>query len=267
MGPEAASVPGAAAHVTRDACAGSVLPVRLYADLADWYHLVTAPHEYAEEAEHVMRLLAAARPAPPATMLELGCGGGNLASHLDVPELVLTDLSPDILRASRRLNPGRRHVAGDMRTLRLGRRFDAVLVHDAIDYMLTEKDLLAALRTVAAHLAPGGAAVLLPDETLETFAPGTSHGGHDGDDGRAVRYLEWVRAPEPGASTYAMDFVFLLRDAGGATRVVHDPHVCGLFPQATWRRLIAEAGLAEVDAPDVEDPWEGEHVPMVVRPA
>ena len=240
---------------------------RLYAELADWYHLVTPPGEYVEEADHVTRLLAAARPAPPATMLELGSGGGNLASHLEVPELVLTDLSPDMLRVSSRINPGREHVEGDMRTLRLGRRFDAVLVHDAIDYMLTEDDLRAALRTVAAHLAPGGAAVLLPDATAETFAPGSSHGGGDGDDGRGVRYLEWVREPAPGATSYAMDFVFLLREPGGATRLAHDPHVCGLFPQATWDRLIAEAGLVPVDISGVEDPWPGEHVAMVVRPA
>ena len=108
---------------------------------------------------------------------------------------MLTDLSEDMLRVSRRINPGREHVQGDMRTLRLGRRFDAVLVHDAIDYMLTEDDLAAALGTVAAHLAPGGAAVLLPDATAESFAPGSSHGGDDGDDGRGVRYLEWVREP------------------------------------------------------------------------
>ncbi|HET6691770.1 MAG TPA: class I SAM-dependent methyltransferase [Miltoncostaeaceae bacterium] len=240
---------------------------RLYADLADWYHLVTPPREYAEEADHVVRLLAAGGAAQPATMLELGCGGGNLASHLTVPELVLTDVSQDMLQVSRRINPGREHLRGDMRTLRLDRRFDAVLVHDAIDYMLTEEDLAAALRTVAAHLAGDGAAVLLPDATTESFAPGSSHGGDDGDDGRAVRYLEWVREPAPGATTYAMDFVFLLREPGGATRVVHDPHVCGVFPQATWDRLIAAAGLARADVAGVADPWPGEHVPMVVRPA
>jgi hypothetical protein len=241
--------------------------VRLYAELADWYHLVTPPGEYVEEADHVARLLARARPEPPATMLELGSGGGNLASHLDVPELVLSDLSPEMLRVSRRINPGREHVAGDMRALRLGRRFDAVLVHDAIDYMLSEDDLLAALRTVAAHLAPDGAAVLLPDAVTETFAPGTTHGGEDGDDGRGVRYLEWVRDPEPGATSYAMDFVFILREADGRVRVAHDPHVCGLFPRATWDRLIAAAGLSPVDVAGVEDPWPGEHVPIVVRPA
>ena len=203
---------------------------RRYADLAHWYHLVTPPREYAEEADHVVCLLAAARPGPPpATMLELGCGGGNLASHLDVPELVLTDLSDDMLRVSRRVNPSREHVRGDMRTLRMDRRFDAVLVHDAIDDMLTERDLGA------------------------------------GD--RGVLDLEWVHEPTPGATTDDMDFVFLLRGPDGATRVVHDPHVCGLFPQATWDRLIAAAGLVPVDASGVADPWPGEHVPVEVRPA
>jgi hypothetical protein len=64
-----------------------------------------------------------------------------------------------------------------------------------------------------------------------------------------------------------MDFVLLLQESDGATRVAHDPHVCGLFAQATWDRLIAEAGLAAVDASGVDDPWPGDHVPMVVRPA
>ena len=130
-----------------------------------------------------------------------------------------------------------------MRTLRLGRAFDAVLVHDAIDYMLTEDDLAAALATVAAHLAPDGAAVLLPDVMSETFAPGTSMGGEDDGEGRGARYVEWMHEPPPGSTTYLSDFVFLLREPGGPTRVEHDPHTLGLFPRATWERLIAAAGL------------------------
>ncbi len=78
-----------------------------------------------------------------------------------------------------------------MRTLRLERTFDAVFVHDAIAYITTEDDLRATIETVAEHLRPGGAALLVPDTTRELFVPGTRHGGHDGDDGRSLRYLEW----------------------------------------------------------------------------
>ena len=69
-------------------------------------------------------------------MLELGSGGGSLASHLKRQfTLTLTDLSEGMLAQSRAVNPEAEHIAGDMRTLRLHREFDYVLVHDAVCYM------------------------------------------------------------------------------------------------------------------------------------
>ena len=200
-------------------------------------------------------------------MLELGCGGGNLASHLTVPELVLTDLSEDMLRVSRRINPGREHVQGDMRTLRLGRRFDAVLVHDAIDYMLTEDDLAAALGTVAAHLAPGGAAVLLPDATPSRSPPArptaATTATTDGESATSSGSASRRRAPPPTTWTSCS----CSGRPGARPGWPTTPTSAALFPQATWDRLIAAAGLVAVDASGVADPWPGEHVPMVVRPA
>jgi SAM-dependent methyltransferase len=163
--------------------------VRLYGDLAPWFHLLTAPEDYAAEAERYRRLILDAVP-DARTLLELGSGGGNNASHLRADfACTLSDVSPQMLDLSRRLNPGCEHVLGDMRTLRLGRTFDAVFVHDAIAYMATEDDLRDCLRTAFAHTRPGGIALFVPDFTRETFAPGTSHGGHDGADGRSLRYL------------------------------------------------------------------------------
>ena len=54
---------------------------RMYTDLADWFHLVTPPEEYAEEAGFYLRVLTEASDAPPRTLLELGSGGGNNAWH------------------------------------------------------------------------------------------------------------------------------------------------------------------------------------------
>ena len=53
------------------------------------------------------------------------------------------DISPQMLANSQALNPDVEHHVGDMRSVRLGRRFQAVLIHDAISYMLTEEDLSA----------------------------------------------------------------------------------------------------------------------------
>src|SRR4051812_24109915 len=107
----------------------------VYRDLAPWFHLLTPPHEYAEEAAAALAILRATGDGPVETLLELGSGGGNMASHLKREvRLTLTDLSADMLDVSRTINPECEHIAGDMRTLRLDRTFDAVLIHDAICY-------------------------------------------------------------------------------------------------------------------------------------
>ena len=87
--------------------------------------------------------------------------------------LTLVDLSADMLEMSRRLNPGCAHHQGDMRTLRLGRTFDAVFVHDAVAYMTTEADLRQVTETAFAHCRPGGIALFVPDHTTENFEPVT----------------------------------------------------------------------------------------------
>jgi ubiquinone/menaquinone biosynthesis C-methylase UbiE len=58
----------------------------------------------------------------PATLLELGSGGGNNASHLKAHfSLTLVDLSQGMLDLSRRLNAECEHIQADMKTLRLAR--------------------------------------------------------------------------------------------------------------------------------------------------
>lgn len=216
---------------------------RLYGDLASWFHLLTSPEEYAEEAEIYRQLLVGAADEPIRTILELGSGGGNNASHLKRHfDMTLTDLSPEMLELSRTLNPECEHVEGDMRTLRLGREFDAVFVHDAIDYMATRDDLRAAMETALVHCRPGGVALFVPDFVRERFEPRTSHGGNDGPS-RALRYLEWDWDPDPEDDTYVVDFAVLLREEDGTVRVEHDRHECGVFARETWLGLVREVGF------------------------
>jgi SAM-dependent methyltransferase len=222
----------------------------MYDELADWFHLLTAPEEYADEAALFLDLLREHVDGPLETMLELGSGGGNTASHLRAHvRLTLTDVAPAMLDLSRGLNPECEHVAGDMRTLRLGRTFDAVLIHDAVMYMTSEGDLQAALSTAFVHLRPGGAAVVAPDCVRETFEPSTDHGGHDGA-GRALRYLEWSYDPDPDDTTFVTEFAMLLRDGVDDVRVRHDRHVNGVFPRATWLDLCRIVGFEPTVVPD-----------------
>jgi SAM-dependent methyltransferase len=216
---------------------------RFYGDLAPWWPLISAPADYEEEATFAASVLRQAA-IPVREVLELGSGGGNNALFLKRWfSMTLVDLSESMLEVSRRLNPGCAHQQGDMRTVRLERQFDGVFIHDAICYMTTEADLRAAIDTAFAHTRPGGIAVFEPDETAETFVPTSEHGGEDGDDGRAARYLLWSYDLDPRDDLTTTEFAFVLRDAQGAVRHAHETHVHGLFPRDTWLRLVADAGF------------------------
>ncbi len=216
---------------------------KLYTSLAGWFHLLTRPEDYAEEAEFYRQAILAAATGKPHTLLELGCGGGNNASHLKEHfQLTLTDISPDMLSLSRSINPECEHLLSDMRTLRLDRTFDVVFIHDAIVYLTSLTELDQAIETAWIHCRPGGVALFAPDFVRETFKPGTSHGGHDGA-ARSMRYLEWTWDPDPSDDSYQVDFAYLLRDEAGELRVESDRHRMGLFSRSQWLEAIRQAGF------------------------
>jgi len=215
----------------------------MYNTLADWWPLLSPPEDYAEEAAYFHGLLSGHTGRPVRTVLELGCGGGHNAVHLK-PHFALTlvDVSPGMLAVSQALNPECTHHLGDMRSLRLGQRFDAVFIHDAIDYMRSEADLRAALATAHAHLEPGGLLILAPDHTEESFMEHTTHGGSS-DATRGVRYLEWTHDPDPDDQRYASDFVYLFHHPDGTTTSAQDHHECGLFAFDDWGAWLGESGF------------------------
>lgn len=215
----------------------------LYTELAEWWPLVSAPEEYAEEAAAYRALIEDAAQILVRDVLELGSGGGNNASHLKRHySLTLVDLSPAMLEVSRRLNPECRHQEGDMLSVRLGAQFDAVFIHDAADYLVTMDEVAAAMRTASVHCRPGGALLVAPDYVRETFQPGVETGGTDRGE-RGARYLDWTWDPDPDDTTYRSELVLVLRD-GEEVAVRHDRHACGLFPEAVWLEAMDDAGFA-----------------------
>jgi SAM-dependent methyltransferase len=238
---------------------------KLYEELASWWPLLSGPADYEEEAAFYGKTLAAACDRPPRTVLELGSGGGNNASHLKAQfEMVLVEPSAGMRALSRALNPECEHVDADMRTARLGPQFDAVFVHDAVVYMTTEADLRMAIDTAFVHCKPGGAALFAPDFVRENFRPSTDCGGHDNET-HGLRYLEWTWDPDPADTTYCVDYAYLLRAPDGM-RVEHDRHIEGLFRRADWLRLLSEAGFEARSVPLEHSELEpGSHEVFVAR--
>jgi SAM-dependent methyltransferase len=216
---------------------------RLYQDLAGWWPLISPAAEYAEEAACLATVLNSAS-IPVRDVLELGSGGGHNAAHLKASfALTLVDLSGEMLSVSQQLNPECGHYLGDMRSVQLGRTFDAVLVHDAVDYMTSEADLRSVIATAFAHCRLGGIAVFVPDRTAESFQAESEQGGSDDACGRGARFVARVWDPNPADTWILGEYTFLLREADDSTRVVRETHRMGLFSRDVWLGLLAGAGF------------------------
>ena len=216
---------------------------KLYQELATWWPLLSPVEDYAEEADFFWQVLADQGLGKKASLLELGCGGGNNAFYLNQHFLhvTLTDISPSMLGISKTLNPECEHLLGDMRELRLERCFDVVFIHDAIDYMTSHADLQRALETAFVHCKPGGLGLFVPDHLRETFQACTEHEGNSDQD-KGIRLLSWSHAPNPGDTHYQVDYAYLLRE-NNHTWVEHEQSVYGLFAKEDWRQLLVKIGF------------------------
>lgn len=141
---------------------GGLLPEELlhYAD-GDWYDA-----EYVHIGGDIPYYERVSREVS-GSILELACGTGRLTEPMVKAgsTVVGVDIAPGMLaRAQNKraalpaeVQERLRYVHGDMRTVRLGRTFDAVVLgFNTLLHLVRDDDLEAALETVRAHLAPEG---------------------------------------------------------------------------------------------------------------
>jgi SAM-dependent methyltransferase len=95
---------------------------------------------------------------PGGHVLDVGCGSARpIAAHLIGAGYRLTgiDTAASLVALSRRRFPAHTWQVGDMRTLRLGRRFAGVVAWSSL-FHLTRDDQRTMFGRFAAHLNPGG---------------------------------------------------------------------------------------------------------------
>jgi SAM-dependent methyltransferase len=204
--------------------------------------------DYAAEVAEVGRLVTEYCPSAT-TLLDVACGTG---AHLEAlrPWFAVegVDVSPAMLElAGARLRGIPLHLA-DMRTLDLGRTFDAVIcLFSSIGYIIEPDELRSTISRLAAHLNNPGVLILdgwvRPDAWTDDF-----RGKPDlaSDDEITVVRLSLTR--RSGMIT-ELDMHHLVRRA---TEVEYflETHRLALIPTADYVSAMEEAGMETRVIPD-----------------
>lgn len=212
-----------------------------YNELAWTEDYLADPSEYKDEVSGYIDLINSTAEGHVETLLHLGCGAGGHDMHFkDVYSVTGVDISRGMLDKARSLNPEIEYIEGDMRTVKLNRRFDCVAIPDSIDYMASLDDLKLAVQTSAEHLKPGGV-LLIVCKTRETFRNNNFvYAGEKGDINITLFENNYIN---PYVNdTYEITLVYLIRQKGKLTKYSEET-TAGLFSLATWEKVLRDAGF------------------------
>jgi SAM-dependent methyltransferase len=162
-------------------------------EYADAYDSLYAEKDYRGECDLVERVFSAYAVGSVRRILDLGCGTGGHSSLLAERgyDVVGVDRSHEMLDRARRRGGAVRYSQSDIRTVRLGESFDAVLIMFAVlGYLTSNADVRQALCAARQHLRTGG--VLFADvwygpAVLEQRPSERVKVIETGDSGRVIR--------------------------------------------------------------------------------
>lgn len=217
-----------------------------YGTRPELYDIEYSAKDYAAEAQAVARIVRERNP-DAATLLDVACGTGKHLEHLRAHFTCEgVDLDDGLLAVARERLPDIPLHHGDMRTLDLGRRFDAVTcLFSAIGFVRGPDELAAAARALAKHLEPDGVLLVEPWLTPDVWIPDRPHVLSADAPGLALARVTVSGLRDERISTTEMHYV-----VGTADGIEHfvDNHELYLFTEDEMRAAFEQAGLrAELD--------------------
>ncbi len=230
------------------------LCLSVFGAYSQYYDLLYRDKDYAAEVAYIASLIERERPSSK-SVLDLGCGTGRHDFLLADRgyEVVGIDISADMLavaEAERGLRQARgqrapRFAPGDVRSVRLGERFDVVVsLFHVMSYQASNADLLAALSTLREHVQPGG--LVLFDAwygpTVLTDRPVVRVKRLKGEGYDVTRLAEPVL--HPNQNLVDVNYQIMIAEHGsGRTQVLHETHRMRYLFVPEVQQLLDAVGL------------------------
>lgn len=213
-----------------------------YTRRPELYDLEYSFKDYAAESATIARIVRERKP-DARTLLDVACGTGKHLEHLR-REFACegVDLDEGLLAVARERLPGVELRQGDMRTLDLGRTFDAVTcLFSAIGFVGGPDGLDAAAQAFARQLEPGGVLLVEPWLTPDVWLPDRPHVLAADADGIALARVTLSGLRDERVSTTEMHYVVATADGFDEFVEQHDLY---LFTRDEMRAAFEEAGFA-----------------------
>jgi phosphopantothenate-cysteine ligase len=181
------------------------------------------------------------------SVLDLAGGTGALTSRLlasGYREVALADKHEAMLVVARRGLPGTPCYRADMKELVLPKQFDAILVRQAINYLMSCEGLVAGLKQI--HRCLNAQGILI-------FNGPNYHQGLEYDSRQLLYevadYFVKVREMNAveGRTLIHTQHCILYRQDGSEIRRVYDMNRFGLFTEAEFRSAAREAGFSSIE--------------------
>jgi SAM-dependent methyltransferase len=215
-----------------------------------FYDAIYSGKDYAQEAVHLKRLIAAYKRSDGNALLDVACGTGGHVPYLrDAFAYEGLDLDPEMLALARSRFPGVVFHQGNMVDFELGRQFDVVTcLFSSIGYAWTEPRLRHTIANLAEHLRPGGVLLVGAFLTPQEWNPGYVHAMFVDQPDLKLARMSVSGVPIEG-NIAILDFHYLVATPDGVEHFT-EQHELGLFTEE--QSLIANAVIApREDAPRV----------------
>ena len=208
------------------------------------------------ECDFIEACLKAHGRAGAKRLLDIGCGAGRHLTTLAKRGYQMTgvDLSPEMVafvqeQAQQSQLPITASVA-DLRHLTITGTFDAAYCFmDTFRFLLTNEEIVAHLRAVAARLAPGG--LYLTDFWVPRQLDQIGNEIHqweqtEGDTTVRVFYLQHPESVDPIRQTFEDELVFEIHEGGETKEIRGGPTRTRLLLPQEFRALVENAGVFDL---------------------
>jgi SAM-dependent methyltransferase len=213
----------------------------MFAKSQRYYDAIYSGKDYAQEAAHVKRLIAAHKRSDGNALLDVACGTGGHVPYLrDDSAYEGLDLDSEMLAFARKRFPDVPFHQGDLVDFSLGRQFDVVTcLFSSIAYAKTAQRLRQAIATLAGHLRPGGVLLVGAFLSPQDWIPGYLHAMFvDRPDLKLARMA--ISGVE--GSVAILDFHYLVATPEGIEQFT-ERHELGLFTAEEYLAAFTQAGL------------------------